>query len=317
MSIPRRSYTTCERVLVALALVCCVPAVAAADWEELVRMPWGEGPGQVGLTPEAEDELQQGPHGIAVSGAGDVAVVDRVNGRALIFTAESELKREIVLPGMPGAAALLSDGRLAVTDELRKRLVRVLGPGGGQLRTPGWTLPPNRLVTVQDTHGGEKVEGLNGFLLRLPLSERTQEPGELERGMPSPDGLSSVVAFRRDGDLVVEFAERDVVLGADIWPAGGADGFGPGAVTVLATDGATAQLVLESVTTGDGPIEVRRAVVTVAEDGAHGARLNLPPPGPVVIPADLVATADGVALLLQTDASGCRLLRGLVPEVQR
>ena len=161
MPIQRRSSSMCEPLLAlaALALAWCVPAVAVADWETLVTMPWGEAPGQAGLTPEAEDELQQGPYGIAVSLAGDVAVVDRVNRRALVFTAQGELLRQVVLPGMPGAAALLSDGRVAVADELQKRLVRVLGPGGGQLRTPDWTLPPNRLVTVQDTHGGEKVEG--------------------------------------------------------------------------------------------------------------------------------------------------------------
>jgi len=303
--------------LSALLLAWCSPTQAAAKWEVMTFLPWGEGPGQAGLTPEAEDELQLGPHGIAVATDGSVAVIDRVNDRALVLTAQGELQREIVLPGMPGAAALLSDGRLAVADELRKQLVRVLGPGGGQFLTPDWTLPANRLVAVADTHGGEKVEGINGFQLRLPLGSQALEPQELERGVPSPDGASAVVASRRDSALVVEFDERDVVLGADVWPAAEGDGFGPGMVTVLATDGTTAVLALESVSSGDGPIEVRRAVLRVAADGKHGALLHLPPAGPVTIPADLTALADGTVLLLRSDVDGCRVLRGRVPEVPR
>jgi len=299
------------------AALFAAPAAADDDWEELIFLPWGDGPGQAGLTPEAEDELQLGPHGIAVSLSSELAIVDRVNRRALVFDARGEPLREIVLPGMPGAAALLSDGRLAVADELRKRTVRVLGPGGGQLLSPTWTLPPNRLVTLADTHGGEKVEGLNGFGLRLPLDRRALQPQELERGVPSPDGASAVVAFRREGDLVVEFDERVVVLGDDVWPTGAEDGFGPGAVTVLATDGTTAVIALESVSSGEGPIEVRRAVLRVAVDGARGTLLHLPPPGPVAIPADLAAAADGSVLLLRSEADGCRVLRSVTPEVQR
>jgi len=295
------------------------PLYAAADaadgWQTLAVLPWGEGPGEVGLSELREDELQRGPHGIAVAADGRVVIVDRVQGRALVLDEDGELIREIVVPGHPGEATLLPDGRLAVADEIDERLVRVLGAGGGRYRTPRWAMPPTQLVAVQAESGAWIVEGVDGFQNRLPLGEIDPDPGVLERGIPAPDDEGAAVVYRRDDVLHVEFGGEIVVSSADWWP-GGSD-MTPGSAAVLATDGNTAVIAVESVYPGAGPIRTSRAVFVVGADGGAGEPLLLPDPGPVAIPDDLAALSDGRVVLLVSEAHGCRLLVGRVEGVQR
>ncbi len=302
------------RYLGTCLIVALVASTAAAyppaGWDEVAFLPWGEGEREVGLTPPAEDALQRGPHGVAVDGLGHTAIIDRVNDRALVLSADGEVLREVVLPGKPGAAALTDDGRLAVTDLLDDRLVRVFGVGGGQFRTPRWTLPPTRLVVVEGEDGWQQVEGLNGFSMRLPLSLRILEPYALPEGTPARDGKASAVAFRRDGTLIVRFGDQEVAYPDDIWP--GDEAMAPGAVSVLATDGDTAVLLVESVFPGAGPIHVERAVTVVDLTGGFGALQALPQPGPVAIPAPIAARADGEVVMLWSGEQGCSLLRTVV-----
>ena len=281
----------------------------ASPWQEVTVLPWGTEPAQIGLSPDVEDELRYGPHGLAVSPDGEVAIIDRIHGKAVVVAADGRFQREIVVPGKPGPAALLPDGKLAVADELEDRLVRVLGVGGGHYRTPHWTMPPLRLMTWTDPTGATVVEGLNGLQLRLPLSKRTVEPYELTHGVPSPDGSASVSAFRRGDVLFVEFGDGPVKFADGVWPGGGDEGFTPGTVTVLATDGSTAVLALESVYTGSGPITTRRHVAKVDTAGHWGRPVELYPPGIIAIPDALAASPDGTVHMLFAAPTGCRLLR--------
>jgi hypothetical protein len=291
-----------------LALIASPAAADVPDgWHEVAFLPWGAGEEEVGLTAPAEDELQLGPYGLAVATDGRTAIVDRVNGRALVLAADGGVEREIVLPGRPGAAALTDDGRLAVADLTDDRLVRVFGVGGGQFRTPRWTLPPHRLVVVEGADGWQRVEGLNGFGLRLPLSQRAKEPRGLGEGTPSIEGKASCVAFRRGGALVLRFDGAEVVVSSDVWPGG--SGMAPGAVSVLATDGDSALVLVESVAPSAGPITVERAVVVVDASGGIGPRVLLPEPGGLTIPDPVAASADGVVTLLWATDAGCSLLR--------
>ncbi len=289
-----------------VVLFCAPAATAAADgWEELAFLPWGDGSGEVGLTEARDDELQRGPHGIAVAADGTVAVVDRVNDRALVLSAAGELERVIPLTGNPGPAALLPSGALAVVDERDDRRVK-FSDDDATLRTPRWAMPPNRLVTHTDAHGRTVVEGLDGFQLRQPLSTSAVEPHELPRGVPTGDG--GVYVVKRGDDLWVEFPEGRLVADPTIWPDAPAPGYHPGLASVLAARSDAAVLYLESVFGGDGPIRVERAVQTVDLQGRRGAPLVAAPMGPVVIPADLAALADGRVYQLVSDHDGCRLM---------
>ncbi len=304
-------------VAVLLAALLFVPPAAAdpPGWQALASLPWGGQPGQVGLSEAREDELQRGPHGIAVSPLGWIAVVDREGGRASILDDEGRWVRDVVIPGHPGEAALLADGRLAVADALDERLVRVLGAGGGRFRTPRWALPPTRLVPILDPAGGWIVQGIDPFQLRLPLAEQEPQPGALDRGVPAPDGEAAVVVYKRGEELFVEFDGEVVVSSTDAWPLD--TGMASGAAAVLATDGASAVLALEAVSTDAAPIRTRRTVVRVDADGSWGEPLLLPDPGPVVIPDDLAALPDGRVFLLVSGVDGCQLFTGLAEGARR
>jgi hypothetical protein len=293
----------------------CLPAAASAgEWEQLAFLPWGDGPGEVGLTEAREDELQRGPHGIAVDSDGQVAVVDRVNGRALVLTDRGVIAQVIPLAGKPGPAALLPGGTLAVADEQDDRLVRITG-SDERLRSPRWAMPPNRLVRHTDGEGGTVVAGLDAFQLRQPLTSTAVEPHEMPRGVPVDGG--GVYVVRREPELWVEFPEGRMVADRSVWP--GAPGYGPGAVAVLAAGPTSAVLYLESVYGGEGPIRVERAVRAVGLRGDLLEPVPVAPMGSVVIPADLVALADGRVYQLVADRDGCRLLRARVdvPGVDR
>ena len=302
---------TCARALVALCAIALTPATAGADgtWREVAFLPWGDGPGEVGRSVAREDEQRRGPHGIALGADGRAAVIDRVNGRALVLDERGEIERVDVLPGMPGAATLLPGRALAVADEEDRRLVRVLGGTAGARRTPRWAQPPVRLVSWTDDSGVAVVQGLDPFQLRLPTSRGVVAPHKLGRGVPSVDGRHAAWAFWREGGLVLVFPPAEVVVSIPDELPGSEEGYGPGAVEVLATGDGTAVVLIEAVYTGEGPIDAVRGAMAVDADGARGPFVELPDVGPVVIPADVAALDDGTVLVLVSGEEGCSLLR--------
>ena len=259
-----------------------------------------------------EDEQVRGPHGIAVGVDGRVAIVDRVNRRALILDEDGELTRTLVLPGLPGAAALLPDGSLAVADEADRRKVRVLGGTAGVGNTPRWARPPVRLVAWTDDDGTTVVEGLDAFQLRLPVSPRQPAPYALERGRPSEDGHDAAWIAWRDGAVLLSFPPAEVLLDPPHELPGKDEGYGTGTVQVLATGAREAVVLVEAVFTGEGPIHAVRGTMRVEADGARGPLVLLPEPGPVVIPGDVAALADGTVWALVAGEDGCSLLRTAV-----
>lgn len=281
-------------------------------WEEVAFLPWGDGELELGRSPVREDEQVRGPHGIAVGADGRVVIVDRVNGRALILDEEGEIARTVVVPGLPGAAALLPGGAVAVADDADPRKVRVLGGTAGVGRTPRWAQPAVRLVTWTDEEGTTVVEGLDAFQLRLPVAAREPESFALERGHPSEDGHTAAWAAWRDGGVLVSFPPGEVIIEPPHELPGKDEGYGPGAVQVLATGDGDAVLMVEAVFGGAGPIDAVRGVMWVEADGARGPLVRMPEPGPVVIPIDVTALADGTVWVLVAGDDGCSLLRTVV-----
>ncbi len=306
-------------IFAAVALSGAVAAPASADpgaWEEVAFLPWGDGDVELGRSPVREDELVRGPHGIAVDDDGRVVLIDRVNGRALIVDERGAVSRTVVVPGSPGAAAFVPGGGLAVADDADPRKVRVLGGTAGVGRTPRWAQPPVRLVAWTDDGGAPVIEGLDPFQLRLPVSPREPEAHALDRGLPSRDGHATAWVAWRDGGLLLSFPPAEVILDPPDELPGKDEGYGPGAVQVLATGADQAVLLVESVYTGAGPIMAVRGVMAVDADGARGPLLRLPDPGPVVIPADVAALADGSVWVLVSGDDGCSLLRAFAGGVE-
>lgn len=297
------------------------PTAASADepapapgWESVGFLPWGDADAGVGLHPGDEDDLAYGPHGIALGSGGDVAVVDRVGGRAMILGSDGVIDRVLRLAGRPGPAALLADGRVAALDEAEPRTVRF--SDGEVAWSPPWAMPPSRLLGIR-ADGETSIEALDAFQHRLPLSPLPGlvAPHEPPRGVPAVDGETAVVAVRSDDRVELRFLDAAGEFESVHWAVDLPDGHRLGAVEVLAASADAAVVLIETLSTDPGPLEVGRTVAAVDRFGGAGEPLAIQVPGPVAIPHDLAALADGTVYLLRSEAAGCRLWRARIEGV--
>lgn len=309
----RSFHTVSMGVLVALTIALPARAGEAGTWEELAFLPWGGGDGELGRRPIRGEELEWGPHGLALSPAGEVAIVDRVNGRALLLDARGRVVGEREVGERAGPAALLLDGTLAVLDEGARRRVDVRGADEQVVWSPRWAMPPHRLVSWTPDGGAPVLEAMDAFQLRQPLSPASAPlaPRELPRGVPAADGRASTWVTL-DGDrFVVSFDGEAVDFGG--WDGLAGSTYPLASVEVLATDGDTAVLVLEAASTGSGPMDVDRLLAVVDREGRIGPPVAAPTAGTMRIPGDLAALADGTVVTLVAGEDGCRLWGTRVP----
>ncbi len=319
---PAALHPSIPGLLAGIALALPLAALAGQDetgvpaaWEELAFLPWGDGPAEVGLHRGGEDDLAYGPHGIAVGADGEVAVIDRPGARALLVGPDGAIDRVLPLGGHPGPAAMLPDGEVAVLDEAEPRMVR--RSAGDPSWSPRWAMPPSRLVLTPRGDGPPILEALDAFQQRLPLAPLPGlvAPHEPPRGVVGSDGETAVVAVR-DGDRIeLRFTGSGAVTGEVSWPVELPPGHRLGGVEVLAVTGPAAVVLIETLSTAPGPLQVARAIAVLDREGGSGVSLAVPAPGPVAIPADLAATAAGTVYLLRSEAGGCRLWRaeGVAP----
>jgi hypothetical protein len=113
----------------------------------LVTLPWGDGPGQVGLQSPGEG-LRRGPEALAVAPDGPIAVLDSVNRRVLLLSATGE-------PGLTISLDLAEPRFLAATETTTYVLDcdsshRILGwdRGGGVVLDQELTFPSDPPVTA-------------------------------------------------------------------------------------------------------------------------------------------------------------------------
>lgn len=78
------STTSAAAATESVEVLLTAPAEASGG-SPLFTLPWGDGPGQVGLVSRADEE-SRGPEALAVAPDGRVAVLDSVNGRLLLLT---------------------------------------------------------------------------------------------------------------------------------------------------------------------------------------------------------------------------------------
>ena len=81
----------------------------------LVTLPWGSGPGQVGLTQPTEG-LTRGPEALAVSPNGRIAVLDSVNRRVLFLDSQGQVTGSAFVKLQEPRFLAVTDGRVYVLD---------------------------------------------------------------------------------------------------------------------------------------------------------------------------------------------------------
>lgn len=153
-------------------------------------LPWGSGPGQVGLRPRGHEILAEGPSALAVSSDGAVLVLDRRNGRVLRVGAGGQVSVAARVPLDSEDLAAAPRGGLATFSPLRSRVWLRDGRGepAGELAVPRLFRQVRRV-------------GL-GASLEVTLHDAHQETYRL--GSPSAAlSLEAALSSRREGAFLL------------------------------------------------------------------------------------------------------------------
>lgn len=204
---------------------------------EVLRGPWGSGPGQFGHRPANESSLEA-PMSFAVTPDGDVTVLDQVNRRVQRFR-DGRFVGSVALPNEAAQdVAATRDGRTVVLDRLGDPSVTLYDSAGRPTRTVplvGGAITEGGAVTGLFVDAdGVYVEREHRELVRLTDARGEPDPARTTLwGRPTRDGLSLLrasIADRARGAVTVSAASR--ANGAMDWS------------TTVALDGAVLHLVL-------------------------------------------------------------------------
>jgi hypothetical protein len=129
------------------------------EGELVLALPWGSGPGAVGIQQREGYPRREGPAAIAVSEAAKIALLDHVNGRVIIYDPEHQGFNHIPLPfvykSLGGGLQFDQEGELAIFDPFGKpiggsrvnvpRLYRVAADGTVAAEAPVFAAFPSHL----------------------------------------------------------------------------------------------------------------------------------------------------------------------------
>lgn len=259
-SLPRKA----ESIMMSVAEPQSAPRSQGAI---LVALPWGQGPGQVGLQ-SPQEGLARGPEALAVAPDGRLVVLDGVNGRLLLLSAAGTPTATVPLDLTSPRFVAATNQTVSVLDADSDRQVQVFDWDGASVATydlPAVDEPATALLAGDD---GLAVEYAHDHVERLeaagdlPLTvEATARPADRQapgrsrlvnlRPIPGralgPEGQSHAQARLRNGK-----AEIRIERGA---------GSGGGTITELQIDtaGAIEQLVALGAGEGDSLILGARA----------------------------------------------------------
>ena len=186
--------------------------VAVPDGE-VARLRYGDGPGRVGITGTAPDELPQGPSSFDVASDGSIRVVDWVNHRILVLSRGGAVQRSIPAPDRrPMDLSVASDGSLDLT---------TLGLGatayelGGDGRVIGrYPVAYGVVARVAVAPDGPRVQAGPGQWTAVraapgvPLSPERQAATQTG-SVPLPDGSVGVAADLGNGSFAVAWTRPD------------------------------------------------------------------------------------------------------------
>jgi len=273
---------------------------------ESLRSPWGRSEGQLGLSDPEEGSLE-GPMSFAVSGSGEIFVLDQINERIQVFL-DGNLVRSIPVPGSTFEdIELAPNGSIWLLDRSVRESVVLLDSSGNirsEVALAGAGVPRVGLVT--GTYCREDGLWVEVFpdLIRIADASGGADPAR-----PAVSGL-----FSQDGRLLLT-AKLPGGQEAEVYvrPAGASGGETIFKVTFQGTP----EVLMGPFTDRSGRIYLGAhiadggvEVVALEPDGAVHARVDLPPATRAEdVFRTLRVTADGVIYQLAVDDSGAVVRR--------
>ncbi len=160
-------------------------AIEKGAWE-VMTLPWGAGASEVGLRSEVKDRPAEGPSAVFVAPGGAIAIVDRLNERALEVAPSGEVRTiaKVAADGEHGAMG--RDGALVIWSPLRARMwvSSKDGESMGELAVPRALIDLERIEMGQS----HRVYAVNSMQETVAL------------GSPrAPLDLSAVLRTKREG----------------------------------------------------------------------------------------------------------------------
>lgn len=189
------------------------PAETAAG-SPLFTLPWGDGPGQVGLVKRADEE-SRGPEALAVTPDGRVAVLDSVNSRLLLLAPGGDLLATAPLDVAAPRFLAVDNDRVLVLDaddSLRLLTCSWSGERLADVSVGPFDEPVTALLV--DSQGQPLIE-TNHDLVAGPADFGPGRSAQAEaRGRPAKTGApGAAVSGRMSADGRPHVEESDVANG--------------------------------------------------------------------------------------------------------
>lgn len=183
------------------------PSQSGAQFETVLEIPWGDGPGQVGRR-LADESAPEGPMSFVVTDDGRLVLLDQVNQRVQVFDPDQP-PTSVALPADTYEDLDLDkDGNLVVIDRLARRSIETFGPDGKLLSSvalQGPGVPDGGGVTgLFSRPDGTWVEVEHQRLVRVADASGRADPDRPELpGRFSADGSRLLLASREGPQAVV------------------------------------------------------------------------------------------------------------------
>ncbi len=123
----------------------------------LVTLPWGEGPGQVGISRPGEG-LARAPEALAVAPDGRIAVLDSVNRRVVTLTPGGEVQTAFALPLRTPRFLAVDDEAIHVLDSDEDRQLLTFDWDGGARSSRSFNPEEGTVTGLFSRHGCAFVE---------------------------------------------------------------------------------------------------------------------------------------------------------------
>jgi hypothetical protein len=177
--------------------------VEPAQGRRLVTLPWGAGAGEVGLALPTEG-LTRGPGALAVAPDGRIAILDSVNSRLVLLTAEGSFTSTVPLPLSQARFLAVDDSRLYVLDDSAAQLV-CLDWQGSQLHSAQVTALDDVVTGLFATDDGPCVEVAHDDVFLVEFKDKGNQAATANRAgrveKPAVAALHAVAGRPLDRDL--------------------------------------------------------------------------------------------------------------------
>jgi hypothetical protein len=177
------------------------PAGPMPQGTALVTLPWGNGPGQLGLA-KATEGLTRGPEALAVAPDGRVAILDSVNRRLVLLAEDGTPVRTVPLVLSQPRFLAVDNGVIYVLDSESDRRLACLDWQGTEVGGGSLPVLDDVVTGLFATDAGACLEVAHDAVFLIDLKDGAEQGAEGDRTVPA--ALRALAGRPLDRDLAKE-----------------------------------------------------------------------------------------------------------------